>query len=180
VAVAAVEEPAALVALDRQTGLELWRRPLDARAAAGPVIHDTTIYVATEAGFEARRLVDGAVVWRYTADGAATGPAFGRDWVAFVTASSRLVCLDLASGEPRGTPREADPAVPPCRLRDGLLYLARTGLMLCRPGGTERPRRWMAVSWLGSVTAPAIVAGSRVYFATDRKGFICAGAWRRS
>ena len=40
-------------------------------------------------------------------------------------------------------------------------------------GGGE-PRLWMNTDWLGELSAPPVMANSRVYFATAKKGLICA------
>jgi hypothetical protein len=42
-------------------------------------------------------------------------------------------------------------------------------------GGGE-PRLWMNTQWLGELSAPPVMAGSRVYFATAKKGLISASA----
>jgi outer membrane protein assembly factor BamB len=176
----AAQEPAALLALDRLTGKTLWQHDLAAPLTAGPVLRGTMLYLGSPAGLEARELVDGTLIWR-SKTGAVNGAlALTRSWIAYVNGTAQLVAVDTTSGEPIGKPQDADPSVPPLAARDSVLYLSAKGLMAYRPTTTERPRRWMAVSWLGAVTAPPIIAKGRVFFATDKKGLICAGVWKEN
>jgi outer membrane protein assembly factor BamB len=176
--VAAVDSPQPeLLLLDRPCGKVLWRTGLESPGIAGPLVRGHDILLATSRGVAARRLVDGAIVWRVEV-GKVTSPlAAAGDWVAGITDAGVLVRLDSRTGEVLEEVRGALPDTSLLLARDVLLYPSRQGLTLYRPGSGSRPRRWMAVSWLGAITAPPITAGDRVYFATDAKGLICAGEW---
>ncbi len=38
------------------------------------------------------------------------------------------------------------------------------------------PRLWMNTDWLGELSTSPVMANSRIYFATAKKGLICASA----
>lgn len=177
-AAAAVDAPRpALLLLDRPSGEVLWRAGLESPGVAGPVVHGHDILLATAGGVAARRLVDGAVIWRAEIGKVMSPLAAAGDWLAGITDTGVLVRLDSRTGEVLEEIRGALPGGSLLLARDALLYPSRQGLTLHRPGSRARPRRWMAVSWLGAITAPPVTAGGRVYFATDSKGLICAGEW---
>lgn len=171
--VVASKEPPTLAAMDLETGKRLWRIPLAVSPTTGPAVQGNVIYVGTATGLHAYGLVAGKSRWRSEA-GSVTGPfAVGRGEIAYVASSSEAVLLDSANGKVKARLPHALPAVPPILSRGAMLYASSRGLMHYDLS-KGRSRRWLKISWLGRLSSPAIMADSLVYFATDKKGFICA------
>jgi outer membrane protein assembly factor BamB len=175
--VAAIQSPPALVALDRYTGALLWRTELEAPARAGPAVQRNTIWLGTERGIAAHRLVDGTRLWESAGGGPQGAFALGEDFIVHVTATGELVLTDRADGSLRRSVAGARADVPPALARDAVLYASGENLMKLKLDETE-PVRWMTIGWLGELTTPLIVADGSVYFATDQRGFIRAARLR--
>jgi outer membrane protein assembly factor BamB len=176
--VAVTARPPALRAISRRSGATLWEEALDAAPTTGPVVRQKLIYLGTACGVEARRLIDGRLIWHADSGAPERTILLGRDWIAYTSTDGRVVFLDLASGQARAAVAGAMPNVPPLVIRDAVLYAASGALMMTTPqGGT--PERWMDVSWLGAVSSPVIAADGRVYFGAQGRGLICAGRWQR-
>ncbi len=176
--VAAVEDPPSLVAMDAPTGATLWEIRLDAMPTTAPVVRDKLLLVGTSRGVEARHVVNGALAWSSEAGGAGHALTMDRERVAYVTPGGEVVVLDPAGGEVRRRIPGALPLVPPLLVRGTVLYAAQ-GALMAWPSGASRPRGWMDTSWLGEMTSAMVAVGGRVYFATDRRGLVCAGKWGR-
>lgn len=170
--VVATDNPGALCVLDRPTGRELWRLPLDAAPTAAPVVRKSTIYLGTPAGVAALRLADGVLIWE--AKGGAPGSplVLAKNRLAYTTAGGELVIIDLAGGRVERTISDVVPGIPPLALPDAFVYAGKNGLMSCSAAG-EAPQSWMKTDWLGRLTCAPVMAGSRIYIATDKKGLVC-------
>jgi hypothetical protein len=44
--------------------------------------------------------------------------------------------------------------------------------MAC-PATEGEPQTWMKIDWLGRLTSAPVMAESRLYIATDKKGLVC-------
>jgi outer membrane protein assembly factor BamB len=171
--VVATEDPPALLLLDRPTGLTLWHTDLPAAPATGPVPDKDTIYLGTGIGVAAFHLVDGSQIWE-APSGTPTGPlTLDRGTLAYVNSDSELVLVDAATGAPRERVAGALPVVPPLVSRDAVLFAGKDGLMRHNTAMHET-QLWMRTGWMGPITSPAVMAGSRVFFGTEGRGLICA------
>jgi outer membrane protein assembly factor BamB len=173
--VASLKTPPGLVALDRPTGRELWRVAMEAAPTTSPVVRDRTIYVGTESGLQARRLLDGSPVWTAGEAAVVSGPVLDRTRVGCVTENSEVLIVSRTDGEVEERLPGALPDIPPLILRGAVVYADPEGLHLYRPDGGAA--EWMDTSWLGRVSAPMIAVGRRIYFAAGERGFVCAGEW---
>jgi len=178
--VVAAASPGVLMALDAATGRELWRLAPDAPPTTGPAVRGDVVYLGTARGMEARSLLDGSAVWRSDAGPVGRTFALSPELLTYVSPTGELVLLDPEDGVevdlPDGRIGDAVPSVPPLLTREGVLYAVRGGIMRLAPDRGGR-RAWMDVDpdWLGQVVSPLIMTRSRVYFATDGRGFIRAG-----
>ena len=173
--VVATERPPALLVLDRPSGATLWRVPLDAAPTAPPLVRKTTIYVGTKSGVVALRLVDGERVWEAKSGPPSSPLVLATNRLVYVTAAGELVVVGLADGHVEKTLSGARAGIAPLAPPGVLLYAAKKGLMSYTIGSGE-PRLWMNTEWLGDVSTPPVMANSRVYFATAKKGLVCASA----
>jgi outer membrane protein assembly factor BamB len=98
-----VAADSAIVALDAASGKTIWRTPL-ADALGAPLYWDTGWLIASTKGGElaAFRAEDGEIVWRKTL-GVPVGanPVAALDGLYLGLADGRVICLDLATGNPR-------------------------------------------------------------------------------
>jgi outer membrane protein assembly factor BamB len=170
--VLATVQPAGLCVLDRPTGRELWRLPLDATPTAAPVLRKQTIFLGSPTGVCAVSLADGAPLWQ-AASGAPGAPlVLLKERLAYTTTSGELVILDATTGQVLNTITGVVPGFPPLAAPDALVYAGKSGLMACTTSG-EEPRSWMKTDWLGRLTCAPVMADSRIYIATDKKGLLC-------
>jgi len=171
----ATERPPALLVLDRPSGATLWRVTLDAVPTAPPLVRKNTIYLGTKSGVAALRLADGARLWEVKCGPPSTPLVLAKNRLAYVTVGGELVVVGLDDGRVAKTLSGARAGIAPLAPPEVLVYAAKRGLMSYAIGGGE-PRLWMATDWLGELSAPPVMANSRVYFATAKKGLICASA----
>jgi outer membrane protein assembly factor BamB len=170
--VLATAQPAGVAVLDRQTGRELWQQSLSAPPTAAPVVRKQTIFLGSTNGLCARSLADGRVLWE-SASGTPGAPlVLLNERLAYTTTGGELVVLDAADGRVRNTLAGAVPGIPPLATPDAFVYAGRNGLMNCSTTG-ENAASWMKLDWLGRVTSAPVMADSRLYLATDKKGFLC-------
>jgi outer membrane protein assembly factor BamB len=182
VLVAARDTSPSLIALDAGEGQALWAVDCDAAPTTGPAIVGKTVLVGTASGVEARSLLDGSLLWRNGTAGT-VGLTVSRSTIAAITDTPELVVLSADSGRELyrsgDAPRSAQPSLstPPMIVGDNVLYATDTLLMRVSVDGGQR-EPLMDISWLGRMTAPPVMVESRLYFATDRYGFVRVGQWR--
>jgi outer membrane protein assembly factor BamB len=178
--IAAASRPAALVALDRPTGCELWRVGLDAEPTTSPAVSHSTIYLGTAAGMQARSLVDGQPLPGWKREGGIPGDfALGRDSLTFINDNGELVVLSRTDGSVVSRIPGAVRGLAPIVSRDEVLYAAEGTLMRCAINGpTARPEPWLDTSWLGRFTAPMVLKDSNLYAGVAGWGLVRMGKGR--
>lgn len=177
--VVAVEDPPALVALDRATGIELWRGPLEKKALAAPVVHKATIWLATGRGIEARSLIDGAPRPGWSLDGGpATGDlVLGKRAIAYTNAAGQVVVLAREDGTVLRRVEGAAGNMPPLLAGDWLVYFGKDGPMrVSLQDDSARPMLWMDTAWMGNPVTPMVLADSKLYFGIAGWGMVRLGA----
>jgi len=170
--VVATDQPAGLSVLDRPTGRTLWRLPLDAAPSAAPLVRKNIIYLGTPAGVAALRLADGGRIWEATGGAPSAPLVLVKNRLAYTTAAGELVILDLEDGRVAKTITDAAPGMPPLAAPEAFVFVGKSGLMVCPAAGGE-PRSWMDTVWLGRPTCAPVMADSRIYVATDKRGLVC-------
>jgi len=179
--VAAVVDPAALVALDRPTGRQLWRVKLDAAPTTSPVIEKSTVFLGTTGGLEVRSLVNGKAQAGSPREegGVSSDLVVSRSFIAYISEQGQLVVI--SRGDPTvvrklpGVVRGITPLVS----RGTLLYAGKEGLMSFTPDDEDaQPVAWLDTSGLGRPTAPPVLVGSHVYQGRSGWGLVRLGAGR--
>ena len=89
-----------------------------------------------------------------------------------------MVLVDFTAGKEKKRIPEALPAIPPLRAGDGLLYCDKDSIQRYDLS-TKKSRRWMKTSGLGAITTPIVGADSHLFFATDKRGLVCARPSKR-
>jgi len=172
--VVATDQPPGIGVLDRWTGRELWRLTLDAAPTAAPVVRKNTIYLGTSKGVAALRLADGGRLWEAPAGAPGAPLVLAKTRLAYTTADGQLVVLATEDGRVERTVSDVAPGLTPLASPDAFVYAGKGGLMTCPAVGDE-PRSWMKIdtNWLGRITCAPVMADSRIYIATDKKGLVC-------
>jgi outer membrane protein assembly factor BamB len=170
--VVATDQPAGLTVLDRQTGLTLWSLPLDAAPATAPLARKNTLYVGTPRGVAARSLVDGKLLWETPAGRPGAPLVLAKNRLAFTTTDGKLIILGIEDGRVERTIEGVLPGFPPLVALDLFVYAGKGSLMAC-PATEGEPQTWMKIDWLGRLISAPVMAESRLYIATDKKGLVC-------
>ncbi len=126
-------------------------------------------------GIGAYSLLDGKNLWTLPAGRAAGPVTTDGHRLAYVNDRGQVIVLDLAGNIVQTIDQALDVAAP-LFCGDQLAYASSAGILtfdLATPGS---PRRWLRTARYGDICSPLIVADSRVYFATEKSGLICADA----
>ncbi len=165
-----------LAALDLETGIKLWAKPLASAPKAGPVFTKGLIWVGGAAGIESYELLDGKQASSIKCGAVASPLVCNLERLACVTSGGEVVVVDTEKGKEiaRITDQKAVGGYPPLLLEDMLLYGAKEAI-LAYDLKAQKSVQWAKIraSWPGIMTTPMIMVDSSVYFATDKEGFIC-------
>jgi hypothetical protein len=170
-----------VVALDRATGAELWRVPLDSAPVATPLLDKTALFLPTQQGIEKRWLVSGARDDSWKAEGGVpSGEIAGTgERLLFVNQQGEAVVLKTDSGRASLTMPGAAPGTTPSASRGMGLFAAPGRLMsFLLTDELPLPEPWL--EWPADAkdaVAPALVLhGGRLYAALGERGLVCVGA----
>jgi outer membrane protein assembly factor BamB len=169
--VVATDSPPALQVLDRPSGQVLWRMDLDKAPTAPPLVRKNAIYLGTAAGVEALSLADGELLWKAVGTPPSTRLVLAKDRLAYV-GKEELVILGLEDGRVEKQVPGARAGIAPLAPPEAFVFAGKKGLTWYPLGGGE-PRSWMNSDWLGRLTCSPVMADSRIYIATDKKGLVC-------
>lgn len=172
--IATTAAPDTLLALDTGSGRDLWRIAVSEPPLTGPITHRKTILFGTATGIAAHRILDGKPLWHAPVGEVKTDLVLIGDLVAAVSAGGELLILDATTGTVRTKQSGATPNLPPLPARDALLYATPEGLKRHNLT-TNTSELWLATPEFGPISSPLIVAGSSVWFATEKRGLIRAG-----
>jgi outer membrane protein assembly factor BamB len=163
-----------LLALDAESGRELWHIGLNETPLTAPITHRKTVFFGTPTGLAAHRILDGKRLWHAPVGEVKSDLALSGEVVSAVNATGELLILDLTSGAVRTKQSGATANLPPLPARDALLYATLAGLK--RHDLTANTSElWLATPDLGAINSPLIMAGSSIWFATEKRGLIRAG-----
>ena len=152
---------------------------LAAAPTTGPIAYgvapNLTVVVGTDRGVLAVNAVTGAPLWSANV-GAVTGPLTGDDNYLAAPGPDGLNILTW-NGQLYTRLDKALPGIPPLLLSDAVVYATASGLSRM-DYATGQSKTWCSRNdWaesLGAVTAGPLLANSRLYFPTARKGLVCA------
>lgn len=158
-----------VVLLDRASGQRIWHRHVPGTVAAGPMIRDSFVYVATQAVPDGRvlalRLKTGAPAWSARTGGVSAPLALVDSTLIAATDRGSVVALDLATGSRRWERRlgRATRAMPVIASAGIAVATIGDSLYLLDPGnGTIRAR--MATP--GTIIGTPATDGRRLFAGT--------------
>lgn len=173
----ATEGPDMLYAMDAVGGALLWSVPLPVKPIGGPIPTESLVYVGTASGVLACRIENGSLAWRADVGRASAAPVLDGERLGITTDSGEVLILSAADGSVQQRFPNATAGISPVLSGDVLLFATNEGWMM-QTGQDPVPKKWMATSWLGTLTAPAVVSNSSLIFSTDKRGLIRAGRFR--
>jgi outer membrane protein assembly factor BamB len=199
--VAVVSDPS-VRALDEQSGIEVWRAsttskpstppivfthdPAGAKTAeadspdAGDVLPEYTAVAGCEAGLVGIDVLTGDVKWKLPCGHVRSVVACTSTLAVCITQKGDVRFVNVPRAKLlRARARGADPRWRPVLAGETLLYCTPTAIKKVGVSLKVRPLNWLKTTWMGSLTAPPVGADSHVFFATDKRGLICAAASRR-
>jgi outer membrane protein assembly factor BamB len=174
---AAIDEPPALVLLDRPTGQQLWRETLDGRPTTAPVIFGDKIIIGTAGGLELHRIDDGRLITRNERSmQGVRGPFFvDPSACVFLTAENILIAAQTSD---LSTTALTDLS----EMSPQNFLLTKIGGVVENEGHLRRLHRvsekfvslhWLDTTELGKITSPMVLHNSRVYLGIDGRGLVC-------
>jgi outer membrane protein assembly factor BamB len=204
--VAASSEPH-LSALDLETGAELWRTELDAAPQSDAVVAhfeieipkeqeadaavdpdapppepdiemEDLVLVGSAKGVAAYDILNGGKLWDVACGSVRSVVVCSDTLAACLTDASELVLVDFTAGEEKKRIKDALPAFTPLTMGDGVLYCDKDSIQRYDLSA-RKSKRWMKTSWLGAITTPVVGADSHLFFATDKRGLVCARPSKR-
>jgi outer membrane protein assembly factor BamB len=197
-AVAGGPRQTAATCLDLPTRRTLWSAQVLASGqcpTTPPVLAGGKVLFGTPTGVAALSLLDGSHVWESPAGAAPSGDLAAKNgWVVYVTKAAvamadeagaqaqtpagEVVVLDATSGQEIARATGALANVAPMLVGKYVYFATEKSIQRLDPA-TSQTAAWMDTSWMGTITSPMIAADGMLYFATDRVGFVCAGAKRQ-
>jgi outer membrane protein assembly factor BamB len=172
--IATTNTPDTLLALDAGSGQDLWRISVSEPPLTGPIVHRKMVFFGTPTGITAHSILDGKRLWHAPIGEIKRDLVLCGDIVATVTAAGEFVALDATNGAVRPKLPSAIANLPPIPARDALLFATPTGLNRYDLT-TNASELWLPTPDFGTITSPLIMAGSSVWFATEKRGLIRAG-----
>jgi len=169
----AVADPAAVVALDRRTGTELWRQPLAAAPRTGAVWAADRVWVGLPGRLAGYSPVAGEPPITLDAAGVRGALVCNGRYLLACTDGGILV-VDLDGGRVVATLDDARPSLPPVlTAADEVIYFAGAAVRVADlHRGTDR--HWAVLrSVAGEPATGMISAESFCFYGSDTKGLIC-------
>ncbi len=163
-----------VVALDAGTGKPLWERRLPSAAQTGPVLLADRVWVGMEDGVAGYGIVGDVEGVSVGSDRVAAPLVSGSGVLAAVTDGGRLLLLDPTDGAVVANVDDVAAELPPL-IADGALLYAAEGAVQRYDLETKSADSWarLRASWPGRMVTPMVMVDSHVFFATDKKGFVC-------
>jgi eukaryotic-like serine/threonine-protein kinase len=192
---------ASLRVYDLPTGIPLWNAPLRAAPTTGPLafqveppapadaatatnataaVGEHILVVGHADGVCGMDLVTGAERWNLPCGPVAHTVACRGQLVVALTQAGNIHFVDVRTGAAVKTIPGADPTRRPLVADTTLLYCTATSIeRMDVTNLSSAPRRWLMTSWMGKLTATPVGGDALIFFATDKRGLICASGSKR-
>jgi hypothetical protein len=180
--IGAAEKPSEVIALDRATGMELWRQSLPHAPTATPILERNSFWLATQGGLEERSLLDGRSLASWTADaGIPSGElATTQEFIVFVNQKGEVIAIDRGQRKVTARVPGALPGQTPLVSRRKVVCAAPGRLMSVALGQDDAtPELWLDLSMTapkdGPPAGPLLLRDSRIFTVLPGRGLACLG-----
>ena len=157
-----------LLAIDTDTGEQIWEQVLSGPAHGVPALADGTLYLGTlNKRVVALDAGTGQQVWEYEGDGPFPGTVSVQNGIVYAGSRGGVAhAIDASSGERLWTVGLDTAAVAPVAVHDGKMFAASNGgVLFIRHSGTGDKRARIRIN--SAVVAPPTVAYGRIYLLSD-------------
>jgi outer membrane protein assembly factor BamB len=161
-----------LYALSLINGSELWRVSVDSSITTGPVVSGEHIAIGTESGISVHSLVNGSKLWSTNYEGTTIRLVCDDTHLVGVTKENAIFVFDW-NGSLITKITDIKVGTLPMLCDDSVLYFSDTSITLVNLHTRVKKNIAGNLGWLGTITTPAIMAESHLYFGTANKGLIC-------
>jgi outer membrane protein assembly factor BamB len=162
-------------------GQELWSVKLDTRSVHGPSVLGDRVFVPCAGkgdakGFvEARKVVDGSLLWRQPLDEPpASHVVASGDWAA-VAMGEKIAVFRASDGKAREPVPVGGPAACPALCRDVLVVVGQERIAAYDLASSEWLWNYKDQDNIGTVTGQPVVAGEVIWVGTTKKGLVAIG-----
>ena len=164
----------AVLALDRRTGLLLWRAPLDSEPITSPCLEPvghlhqdrgkSIFYLGTRLRLEARSLANGQVLKDWQCQGGPPSAEFAllNEDLIYVSTGGELTIIERGTGTVKSRRQGALPGFPPLPSRTRAVVMTERGLSLASLEKLDaKLQPWIETKEAGPFLAPAVLSDSR-------------------
>lgn len=162
-----------LTLVDLPTGRELWS--IEVPVVTGPAVENSIVYVGTENGVAAYKLLDGSALWSARSAAPAQPLLLNDGRLATMTGGGEMLLINAKTGEIISTTPGANAAFSPLLTGDAIFYFAGKENLMRMAIGQTGGQRWMTAARLGAATSPPVASESCLFFATERRGLLKVG-----
>lgn len=159
----------------------LWAAALETKAIRGPSVLGDRVFVPCEGkgdakGFvEARKVVDGSLLWRQPLDEPpASYVVAAGDWAA-VAVGDKVAVFRASDGKAREPIPVGGTAVAPALCRDVLVIAGQERIAAYDLSASEWIWNYKDQDHIGSATGQPVVAGEVIWVGTTKKGLVAIG-----
>ncbi len=170
-----------LYCLSDADGKALWSMNLRTSPVQGPSVSGDRVFVPCAGkgdvkGFvEARKIVDGALLWRQPLDEpAASYVVAAGDWAA-VAMGDKVAVFRASDGKARDPIPVGGPAVAPALCRDVLVIAGQERIAAYDLSSSEWIWNYKDQDNIGTATGQPVVAGEVIWVGTTKKGLVAIG-----
>jgi outer membrane protein assembly factor BamB len=163
-------------------GATLWRvkpetPPAETVSVSGELVFAACAGSGAKKGFlEARKVVDGALVWRAELDDAPVSyPVASSEWVAVATADDKIAAFRTADGKAREPVMVGGKPVAPALWKDTLVVAGEGRIAAYDLASSEWLWNYKDQDNIGTATGQPVVAGETIWVGTSKKGLLAIG-----
>jgi len=177
-----MESSEGLLFCKSDVGVALWSvKPETAPSGLATVSGDKVFVACAGSGakkgfLEARKIVDGARVWRAELDDAPISyPVASIDWVVIATADDKIAAFKTADGQARSPITVGGKPVAPALWKDTLVIAGETRIAAYDLAASEWLWNYKDQDDIGTATGQPVVVGETIWVGTTKKGLLAIG-----
>jgi outer membrane protein assembly factor BamB len=167
---------------DASTKVGLWRVTPETPATGVPTVAGDKVFITTagkdkaKAFVEARKLVDGSLVWRKELDDAPLSHVVATtEWAAVATADDKIALFRASDGKVREPLPVGGKPVAPALCGDVLIIAGETRIAAHDLSASEWIWNYKDQDNIGTVTGQPVILGETIWVGTTKRGLVAIG-----